>query len=94
MLQLSSYLEQKEYQPNIVDEQTVKFLCEQAILEEFGATGRVYICVHSCRPPNIYLHVKNSQWSSVVWLYRSVLVEKINKKCPGVGIKEIKVITK
>ena len=89
---ISSYLERKKINAvKEIDQKTVFHLFDIVIREEYGRVGGVNIRARFFKDGNIFVDIRGSNWANELWMNKSIVISKINKKIGNNEIKDIKV---
>ena len=87
MKTLGSFIDKKNLtRSNVVDQQTVFYVFQLIIKEEYGKQGIENITPVFFKEKKIFIKASGSTWASEIWLRRKQIVARVNKE---LGSEEI-----
>lgn len=75
--------------PAAIDEQSVYFIFQSVIREEYGKQGAGQVTPHFLKDKKLFVRTGSSNWANEIWLNREYLVKKMNREIGWEEIKEI-----
>jgi len=90
MRTLGSFLNKKTLiRKTVVDEQSVFYVFQLVIKQEYGLQGAENITPVFFKDKKIFIKASGSIWASEIWLRRSAIVKKVNEKLGGEEIVDL-----
>lgn len=90
MRTLGSFLNKKTLiRKTVVDEQSVFYVFQLVIKQEYGLQGAENITPVFFKDKKIFIKASGSIWASEIWLRRGAIVKKVNEKLGGEEIVDL-----
>ncbi|MDD5397162.1 MAG: DciA family protein, partial [Candidatus Moranbacteria bacterium] len=90
MKTLGSFIDKKTLtRRTVIDQQTVFYVFQLVIKEEYGKQGLENIVPVVFKENKIFIRTSGSIWANEIWLRRSQIVAKINKELGGEEIVDL-----
>jgi len=90
MRTLGSFINKKTLVRRVaIDQQSVFYVFQLIIKEEYGAQGAENITPVFFKDKKIFIKATGSTWASEIWLRRGAIVRKVNAKLGGEEIVDL-----
>ena len=90
MRTLGSFMNKKTLvRSAVIDQQSVFFVFQLIIKEEYGVQGAENIKPVFFKDKKIFVKATGSTWASELWLRRGAIVRKVNEKLGGEEIVDL-----
>jgi len=84
MKTLGSFIDKKTLsRSSVVDQQTVFYVFQLIIKEEYGKQGTENIVPVFFKEKKIFIKASGSTWASEIWLKRGYIIKRVNKELGG-----------
>jgi hypothetical protein len=90
MKTLGSFIDKKTLvRSSVVDQQTVFYVFQLIIKEEYGKQGIENIIPVFFKEKKIFIKASGSTWASEIWLKRGYIIKRVNKELGGEEIIDL-----
>lgn len=90
MKTLGSFISKKTLtKSRIIDQQTVFYVFQLIIKEEYGRQGAENITPVFFKDKKIFIKASGSTWASEIWLQRGKIVARVNRELGGEEIIDL-----
>jgi hypothetical protein len=90
MKTLGSFINKKTLvRGNVIDQQSIFYIFQLIIKEEYGRQGTESITPVFFRERKIFIRTSGSTWANEIWLQRRQIVARVNKELGGEEITDL-----